>query len=153
MARLGQIHIFVGMLMHGHGDRAYAHYATTFWLRDLNFTILSICLILRALERPFVMESKVLFFVPLENFFFEALMHGKSRCMSLVPSADRDPTPPLLPRKQVIPLPRKLFLQLDNSTKDIKNRFEWHFFHYWLQRVSSRKWRLASWLLDIPIKT
>ena len=50
---LGQIPISVtGMLTHGHGDGAYAHYSTAFWPRDSNFTISSICRVLRALERP-----------------------------------------------------------------------------------------------------
>jgi hypothetical protein len=43
--------------------------------------------------------------------------------MSSIPNADRDPTPPPLSGRPAVPLPRKLFLQLDNSTKDNKNRF------------------------------
>jgi hypothetical protein len=122
-AGLGQIPIsLTGMLTHGHSDEAYAHYATTFWLGDSNFTISSICRVLRALERPPVREPKVLFSAPPQISFFEALMYGKSRCMSSIPNADRDPTPPL-PGRPVVPLPRKLFLQLDNSAKDDKNRF------------------------------
>ena len=123
-AGLGQIPIsLTGMLTHGHGDGAYAHYATAFWPGDSNFTISSICRVLRALERPPVRESKVLFPTPPLNSFFEALMHGKSRCTSSIPNCDRDPTPPALPGRPAVPLPRKLFLQLDNSAKDNKNRF------------------------------
>jgi hypothetical protein len=128
-AGLGQIPIsLTGMLTHGHGDGAYAHYATAFWPGDLNFTISSVCRILRALERPPVRESKVLFSAPPQNSFFEALMHGKSRCMSSIPNADRDPTPPPLSGRPTVPLPRKLFLQLDNSAKDNKNRFVMAFY-------------------------
>jgi hypothetical protein len=43
--------------------------------------------------------------------------------MSSIPNADRDPTPPPLSGRPAVPLPRKLFLQLDNSAKDNKNRF------------------------------
>jgi hypothetical protein len=75
-AGLGQIPIFLtGMLTHGHGDGAYAHYATTFWPGDSNFTISSICRVLRALERSLVRESKVLFSALPRNSLFEALMH------------------------------------------------------------------------------
>jgi hypothetical protein len=77
-----------------------------------------------------VRESKVLFSVPLQNSFFEALMHGKSRCMSLIPSVDCNPTRPPLPGRLAVPLLRKLFLQLDNSAKDNKNRFVMAFSHY-----------------------
>ena len=83
---LGQIPISVtGMLTHGHGDRVYAHYSTTYWPGDSNFTISSICRVLRALERPPVKDLKELFIVPLQNSFFEALLHGKSRCSTLIP--------------------------------------------------------------------
>ena len=78
---LGQIPIFVtGMLTHGHGDRAYAHYSTAFWPKDSIFTISSICWVLKALEQPSVKDSKELFTVPPQNSFFEVLLHGKSRC-------------------------------------------------------------------------
>jgi hypothetical protein len=55
-------------------------------------------------------------------------MHGKSRCMSLIPNADCDPTPPPLLGRPAVPLPRKLFLQLDNSAKDNKNKFVMAFY-------------------------
>ena len=72
---LGQIPISVtGMLTHGHGDGAYAHYSTAFWPEDSNFTISSICRVLRALERPPVKDSKELFIAPPQNSFFEALL-------------------------------------------------------------------------------
>jgi hypothetical protein len=123
-AGLGQILISVtGMLTHGHGDGAYAHYAIAFWPWDSNFTISSLCCVLWTLERPSVRESKELFSTPPQNLFFEALLHRKSRCMSSNPSTDCDPTPPPLPRRPAMPLPRKLFLQLENSAKNNKNRF------------------------------
>jgi hypothetical protein len=91
--------------------------------RDLNFTISSICRILQALERPTVRELKVLFDAPLQNSFFEAFTHEKLRCTSSISSGDRDPSPPSLPERPAVALPRKLFLQLNNSTKDNKNKF------------------------------
>jgi hypothetical protein len=64
-AGLGQIPIsLIGMLTHGHGDGAYAHYVTAFWPGDSNFTISSICRVLWALERPPVREWKVLSSAP-----------------------------------------------------------------------------------------
>lgn len=87
-AGLGQIPIScTGMLTHGHGDGAYAHYSTSLWPGDSNFTISSLCRVLRALEKPPVRESKVLFATPPQNSFFEALLHGKSRCSSSIPEA------------------------------------------------------------------
>jgi len=78
---------------------------------------------LRALEMPLVCESKVLFSTPLQNSFCEALLHGKSRCSSSIPMATEDITLVSSTRRPSVPLPPKLYLQLDNSTKDNKNRF------------------------------
>ena len=119
---LGQIPISVTrMLTHGHGDGVYAHYSTTFWPGDSNFTISSICRVLRALERPSVKDSKELFIVPPQNSFFEALLHGKSRCSTSIPPSSLSTVPPPIPGRPAVPLPKKLFLQLDNSAKDNKN--------------------------------
>ena len=121
---LGQIPISVtGMLTHGHGDGAYAHYSTAFWPGDSNFTISSICRVLRALERPPVKDSKELFIVPPQNSFFEALLHGKSRCSTSILPSSSTMVPPSIPGRPAVPLPKKLFLQLDNSAKDNKNRY------------------------------
>jgi hypothetical protein len=49
---LGQIPIsLTGMLTHGHGDGAYVHYSMALWPANSNFTISSLCRVLRALER------------------------------------------------------------------------------------------------------
>ena len=121
---LGQIPISVtGMLTHGHGDGAYAHYSTAFWPKDSNFTISSICQALRALERPPVKDSKELFIAPPQNSFFKVLLHRKSRCSVSIPSGSANGVPPPFPRRLAVPLPKKLFLQLDNSAKDNKNRY------------------------------
>ena len=121
---LGQIPISVtGMLMHGHGDGAYAHYSIAFWLEDSNFIISSICQVLRALERPPVKDSKELFIVPPQNSFFEALLHRKSRCSASIPPGFANGVPPPFPRRPAMSLPKKLFRQLDNSAKDNKNQY------------------------------
>ena len=121
---LGQIPISVtGMLTHGHGDGAYAHYSTTFWPGDSNFTISSICRVQRPLERPTVKDLKELFIVPPQNSFFEALLHGKSRCSASIPLGSANMVPPLFLGRPAIPLSKKLFLQLDNSAKDNKNQY------------------------------
>nr|PNR58557.1 hypothetical protein PHYPA_005552 [Physcomitrium patens] len=125
---LGQIPISVtGMLTHGYGDGSYAHYSSAFWPSDSNFTISSISRDLRAQERPPppppVKDSKELFTTPPQNSFFEALLYRKSRCTTSIPtgSGNRVHRPP--PGRPAVPLPKKLFLQLDNSAKDNKNRY------------------------------
>ena len=107
---LGQIPISVTrMLMHGHNDGAYAHYSTAFWPGDSNFTISSICRVLRTLERPPMKDSKELFIAPPQNSF-EVLLHGKSRCSASIPLGSADSVPPPFPRRPAVPLPKKLFL-------------------------------------------
>ena len=118
----------IGMLMHGHGDGAYAHYSTAFWPGDSNFTISSICRVLRALERPPVKDLKELFIAPPQNSFFEALLHGKSKCSASIPPSSTNMVPLPIPDRPAVLLPKKLFLQLDNSAKDNKNRYVMAFY-------------------------
>ena len=61
--------------------------------------------------------------MPPQNSFFEALLHGKSRCSTSIPLSSSSMVPPLIPSRPAVPLPKKLFLQLNNSTKDNKNRY------------------------------
>ena len=68
-------------------------------------------------------DSKELFIVPPQNSFFEALLHGKSRCFASIPPGSANGVPLPFPRRPAVPLPKKLFLQLDNSAKDNKNRY------------------------------
>ena len=68
-------------------------------------------------------DSKELFIVPPQNSFFEALLHGKSRCSTSIPPSSLNMVPPPIPGRLAVPLPKKLFLQLDNSAKDNKNRY------------------------------
>lgn len=117
-ASLGQLPINVtGMVTHGHGDGAYAHYSTDCWPANLNYTISSITRLLRRLEGQPIRENRGLFPYPPANSLFEAMLRGKSRCLDVLPPVSEDP--PIAP----IPLPTNLFLQLDNSAKDNKNQF------------------------------
>ena len=68
-------------------------------------------------------DSKELFIMPPQNSFFEALLHGKSRCSTSIPPSSANMVPPPIPGRPAVPLPKKLFLQLDNSAKDNKNRY------------------------------
>ena len=68
-------------------------------------------------------DSKELFIAPPQNSFFEALLHGKSRCSTSIPPGSANGVPPPFLGRPVVPLPKKLFLQLDNSAKDNKNQY------------------------------
>lgn len=61
--------------------------------------------------------------MPRQNSFFEALMYEKSSCTSLIPSTRGEPIPISTSKRPMTPLPKKLYLQLDNSATDKKNRF------------------------------
>ena len=111
------------MLTHGHGNGAYAHYSTTFWHGDSNFTISSICQVLRALEQPPIKDLKELFIAPPQNSFFNAFFHRKCKCSASILPGSANMVPPPFFRRPAIPLPKKLFLQLDNLAKDNKNRY------------------------------
>ena len=68
-------------------------------------------------------DSKELFIAPPQNSFFEALLHRKSRCSATIPSSSANAMPLPFPGRPAMPLPKKLFLQLDNSAKDNKNQY------------------------------
>ena len=67
-------------------------------------------------------DSKELFIAPPQNSF-EALQHRKSRCSASISLGSANGVPPPFPGRPAVPLPKKLFLQLDNSAKDNKNRY------------------------------
>ena len=115
---LGQLPMNVtGMVSHGHGDGAYAHYSPHCWPGDSNATISSLARLFRRLEGPSVRESGALLQYPPQNSLFEALLRGKSRCLDLLLRTDG------IDMEGRKPLPRKLYLQLDNSAKDNKNKY------------------------------
>jgi hypothetical protein len=108
---------------------AYAHYSTALWPSDSNFIISSLSRVLRALEQPTIIQSRELFQAPPQNSFFDTLLYGKSQCFSSILSSegcDVVPSPPQ--RCPTVPLLKKLYLQLDNSAKDNKNRFVMAFY-------------------------
>ena len=106
-----------GMVSHGHGDGAYAHYSPHCWPRDSNATISSLARLFCRLEGPSVRESGALLQYSPQNSLFEALLRGKSRCLDLLPRTEG------IDMEGRKPLPRKLYLQLDNSAKDNKNKY------------------------------
>ena len=62
---LGQLSMNVtGMVSHGHGDGAYAHYSPHCWPGDSNATISSLARLFRCLEGPSVQESGALLQYP-----------------------------------------------------------------------------------------
>jgi hypothetical protein len=62
---LGQLPINVtGMVTHGHGDGAYAHYSTDLWPTDSNYTISSLARLLRRLEEQPIRVSRDIFLHP-----------------------------------------------------------------------------------------
>ena len=73
-------------------------------------------------------DSKELFIEPPQNSFFEVLLHGKSRCSASIPPSSANMVPPPFLGRPAVPLPKKLFLQLDNSAKDNKNRYVMAFY-------------------------
>ena len=68
-------------------------------------------------------DSKELFIAYPQNSIFKALLHGKSRCSASIPPGSANGVPLPFPGRRAVPLPKKLFLQLDNSAKDNKNRY------------------------------
>ena len=105
------------MVTHGQGDGAYTHYSIDLWPGDLNFTITSLARLLQRFEQQPIQFSRDLFPHPPSNLFFEILMKGNSQCMNILPK--------ILFTNSIrwVSLPKHLYLQLENSTKDNKNQF------------------------------
>ena len=81
--------------------------------------------------------------VPPQNSFFEAFLHGKSRCSASIPVGSANMVHPPLSSRPVASLPKKLFLQLDNSANDNKNWYVMAFFSLLTTRrifEKVRKW-------------
>ena len=82
---LGQLPMNVtGMVSHGHGNGAYAHYSPHFWPEDSNATILLLARLFHRLESPSIWESGALLQYAPQNSLFEALLREKSRCLDLL---------------------------------------------------------------------
>lgn len=77
---LFQLHVsLIDIVIHDHGDGAYAHYAIELWSKDSNFILLSLARCLCILEKPSVCNYKKLFDEPPLNDYFEELLWGKSK--------------------------------------------------------------------------
>ena len=83
---LGQLPMnVIGMVSHGQGDGAYAHYSPHCWPGESNATISSLARLFHRLEGPSILKSGALLQYPPQNSLFEALLRGKSRCLDLLP--------------------------------------------------------------------
>ena len=108
------------MIAHGHGDIRYAHYGLDIFPTDSNHTIGSIAKSLRDLENPPTNSSRQLFSGGRGLVLSEAILEGSEMCLdSLLPH----PQEPVTAK----PLPPILTLQLDNASRDNKNRWVFAF--------------------------
>jgi hypothetical protein len=62
--------MLTGMIVHGHGDEAFAQYFNELWPNDHNFTIWLLLGLFRSLENELVKESHVFFEFEPQNAFF-----------------------------------------------------------------------------------
>jgi hypothetical protein len=75
VSRLGQLPItLIGMIAHGHGDKAFIQYFNELWPNDPNFSIKSLLCMFCSLEKEPIRESWVLFKFELQNTFFQQIM-------------------------------------------------------------------------------
>jgi len=95
------------MIAHGHEDEIFSQYSNEFWPNYPNFKV-GLLWFLGALKKEPINESRILFEHELQNAFFHQL---KQRSFHYI----------LKKFISVKPLPRKMFLQMDNYVKDNKN--------------------------------
>ena len=107
----------IAMVLHGHGDGAYAHYSLHCWPRDSKCHNIVVGEVVPSAGRPLHSGVWALFQYLPQNFLFEELLRGRSRCLDLLPCTKG------IDFQGRKPLPRKLYLQLDNSAKDNKNKY------------------------------
>ena len=72
------------MVLHRHGDGAYAYYCPQCWLGDSNTTISSLARLFHQLEGPSIWEFGALFEYLLQNSLFEVLLRRKFRCIDIL---------------------------------------------------------------------
>ncbi len=101
------------MIIHGHGDKTFARYFNELWPNDPNFTNGSLLCLFRNMEMEPIKESQVLLEFEPQNTFFQQILQGSSHYLNALKLGDKI--------MGVKPLPRKLFLQMDNCVKDNKN--------------------------------
>ena len=105
-----------GMIAHGHREVCYAHYGLDIFPSDLNHTMGSIAKLFRDLELPPKHSSHELFLGSRTASLFTTLLAGVEMCTSSLP-------PQVFEQVLAKALPLVLNLQLDNATRDNKNRF------------------------------
>ena len=104
------------MIAHSHGDVPYAHYGLDIFPSDFNHTVSSIAKLLRDLKLPPKHSSHELFLASRTTTLFAELLVGAEMCTSSFP-------PQATEQVLAKPLPPVLNLQLDNDSRDNKNRF------------------------------
>jgi hypothetical protein len=108
--------LVTGMLAHGHGDVRYAHYGLGIFAHDSNYTVGSFAKLLRDLDRPPKSSYHRLFDGARSSPLFQAVLTKAEMCEVALPPVSETPCP-------AIPLPPILNVQMDNATRDNKNRF------------------------------
>ena len=66
--------------------------------------------------------ERTLHCAPIE-FLLRGTSSWKLRCSTSIPPSSSSTVLPPIPGRPAVPLPKKLFLQLDNSAKDNKNQY------------------------------
>ena len=108
------------LIIHGHSDVRYAHYRLDIFPSDSNHTMSSIEKLLRDLKLPPKHSSRDLFSGSRTALLFSALLSSAEMCTSSLP-------PQAAKQVSAKPLPPILNLQLDNASRDNKNRFVFEF--------------------------
>ena len=117
-----------GMIAHGHGDVFYAHYGLDIFPYDSNYTIRSMAKLLRDLEEPPKSFFRQLFVGSGSIALFCGIFKGAEMCeVSLAPELET--------LVQATTLPSILNVQMDNATRDNKNR---NVYAYWSLLVAKR---------------
>uniref|UniRef100_A9U683 Predicted protein n=1 Tax=Physcomitrium patens TaxID=3218 RepID=A9U683_PHYPA len=120
-----------GMIAHGHGDVHYAHYGLDIFPHDSNYTIGSMTKLLHDLEEPPKSSSRELFLGFGSTALFCSILKGAEMCKTSL-----DPQPERL--VGATPLPSILNVQMDNATRENKNRYV---FAFWSLLVAKRIFR------------
>ena len=121
----------MGMIAHRHGDVPYAHYGLDIFLHDSNYTVGSLAKLLRDVENPSKYSSRELFIQSGSAPIFHAVLQGSDICTASLHIALEIPIP-------ATPLPQVLNVQMDDATRDNKNRFV---FAFWSLLVAKHIFR------------
>ena len=116
---LGQLPMNItSMVSHGYRDGAYAHcclhnlFAKRFQCHNIIFSK-----VVPSIGRPLNLEVWSTIRVPVSKLFVQGVVEGESRCLDLLQHIEG------MDFQGPKPFPKKLYLQLDNSAKDNKNKY------------------------------